>query len=107
MDAVKYLETRKRMSLIGDLSLVHLMEDAVDPEVLVREVERWSASHPLQTRQSVFLEQYPEASISEHGVLLVCPCPISASHRDAHGGCATIGRRCDDCRKEFWMQEVE
>lgn len=76
MDAVKYLETRKRMSLSGDLSLVHLMEDAVDPEVLVGEVERWSASHPLQTRQSVFLEQYPEASISEHGVLLVCPCPI-------------------------------
>lgn len=107
MDAVKYLETRKRMSLSGDLSLVHLMEDAVDPEVLVRDVERWSASHPLKTRQSVFLEQYPEASISEHGVLLVCPCPISASHRNAHGGCATIGRRCDDCRKEFWMQEVE
>ena len=89
MDAVKYLETRKRMSLSGDLSLAHLMEDAVDPEVLVREVERWSASHPLQTRQSVFLEQYPEASLSEHG------------------GCATIGRRCDDCRKEYWMQEVE
>lgn len=75
MDAVKYLETRKRMSLSGDLSLVHLMEDAVDPEVLVREVERWSASHPLETRQSVFLKHYPEASISEHGVLLVCPCP--------------------------------
>ena len=107
MDAVKYLETRKRMSLSGDLSLVHLMEDAVDPEVLVREVERWSASHPLETRQSVFLKQYPEASISEHGVLLVCPCPISASHRNAHGGCATIGRRCDDCRRAFWMQEVE
>lgn len=107
MDAVKYLETRKRMSLSGDLSLVHLMEDAVDPEVLVREVERWSASHPLETRQSVFLKHYPEASISEHGVLLVCPCPISASHRNAHGGCATIGRRCDDCRREFWMQEVE
>lgn len=107
MDAVKYLETRKRMSLSGDLSLAHLMEDAVDPEVLVREVERWSASHPLQTRQSVFLEQYPEASLSEHGVLLVCPCQISASHRNAHGGCATIGRRCDDCRKEYWMQEVE
>lgn len=71
MDAVKYLETRKRMSLIGDLSLVHLMEDAVDPEVLVREVERWSASHPLETRQSVFLKQWPEAKIDKTAV---CGC---------------------------------
>lgn len=58
MDAVKYLEARKRMSLSGDLSLVHLMEDVVDPEVLVKEVERWSASHPIETRQSVFLRMF-------------------------------------------------
>ena len=76
-------------------------------EEVVRLVEEWSAAHPRKTRQSVFLEQYPEASISEHGVLLVCPCPISASHRTANGGCPTISRRCDDCRKEFWSQEVE
>lgn len=73
----------------------------------IKTVEEWSAAHPRKTRQSVFLEQYPEARIGNHGVLLVCPCPISASHRNAAGGCATIGRGCDDCRREFWMQEVE
>lgn len=107
MDAVKYLEARKRMSLSGDLSLVHLMEDAVDPEVLVRDVERWSASHPLETRQSVFLKQWPEARIDKNGCLWVCPVGVSAAYRDANGGCAITGRFCPDCRREFWMQEVE
>lgn len=78
-----------------------------DAERLVQIVEAWAKEHPHKTRQSVFLEQYPEARIGNHGVLLVCPYPISASHRNAGGGCATIGRRCDDCRKEYWMQEVE
>lgn len=78
-----------------------------DADEQVSFLEEWSAAQPHKTRQSVFLEQWPEASINEHGVLLVCPCPISASHRNAHGGCATISRKCDDCRKEFWMQEVE
>ena len=100
MDAVKYLETRKRMSLSGDLSLVHLMEDAVDPEVLVREVERWSASHPLETRQSVFLKQWPNAVIKDDGVLDITPCAVQRSM-------VCNGRSCPDCRREFWMQEVE
>lgn len=107
MDAVKYLETRKRMSLSGDLSLVHLMEDAVDPEVLVREVERWSASHPLETRQSVFLKQYPEAPVGDNGILRACPTLISAKYMDKRGRCDNMGRSCDDCKREFWMQEVE
>lgn len=101
MDAVEYLEARKRMSLSGDLSLVHLMEDAVDPEVLVRDVERWSASHPLQTRQSVFLKQWPEAYIHADGYLDMCPLEVSAAHRDADGCCLTLDRFCPDCRREF------
>ena len=100
MDAVKYLKTRKRMSLSGDLSLVHLMEDAVDPEVLVREVERWSASHPLKTRQSVFLKHWPNAVIRDDGVLDIEPCAVEKSM-------VCSGRACTECCREFWMQEVE
>ncbi len=117
MDAVKFIEERDRMCRFyhhaGDCYQCpakdcecSALEGMVDDNI-VAIVEDWAAAHPRKTRQSVFLEQYPEASISEHGVLLVCPCPISASHRNAHGGCATIGRRCDDCRKEYWLQEVE
>lgn len=111
MDAVKFLQERKRMFLSGDSSLICWMEDgmenSVDPEVLVRNVEQWSAAHPRKTRQSVFLEQWPQASIGDDGVLKVCPCPISESHRNAQGGCVDIHRQCSDCRKEFWGREVE
>lgn len=103
MDAVKYLEARKRMSLSGDLSLVHLMEDAVDPEVLVREVERWSASHPLETRQSVFLKQWPNCMMDDDGAVGMCPRNVDKNYMcdvNRSAGCA-------DCRREFWMQEVE
>ena len=78
-----------------------------DPESAVKVVEEWAAAHPRKTRQSVFLEQYPQASIGGNGVLQVCPCPISESHRNAQGGCVNIHRQCSDCRKEFWGQEVE
>ena len=111
MDAVKFLQERKRMFLSGDSSLICWMEDgmedSVDPEVLVRNVEEWSAAHPRKTRQSVFLKQYPQASIGDDGVLKVCPCPIFESRRNAQGGCFDIHRQCSDCRREFWMQEVE
>lgn len=106
MDAVKFIEERRRMYQLGCIK--HAINDYnTKAETVVAEVEQWSKEHQHKTRQSVFLKQYPEASISEQGVLLVCPCPISASHRNAKGGCATIGRGCDDCRKEYWMQEVE
>lgn len=106
MDAVKFIEEHRRMYKVTGKHLPTLAE-GIPAEDVVKEVEEWSAAHPRKTRQSVFLEHYPEARISTHGVLLVCPCPISASHRNAGGGCATIGRRCDDYRKEYWMQEVE
>lgn len=120
MDAVKFLQERARMcnSFSPDCEGCRADEEKPvmsecymwmfeNPERAVKIVEEWSAAHLRKTRQSVFLEQYPEARIGNHGVLMVCPCPISASHRKADGGCATIDRRCDECRREFWMQEVE
>lgn len=107
MDAVKFLQERNRMFLSGGATPSIGLEDDFDPVMAVEIVEKWSEQHPRRTRQSVFLEQYPEARIGNHGVLLVCPSQISAWHRNADGGCATIGRGCDDCRREFWMQEVE
>ena len=74
---------------------------------VVRVVEEWSAAHPRKTRQSVFLEQYPEARIGDDGVLKVCPFLISASYRNNDGICAAMQRQCSDCRKDFWGQEVE
>ena len=76
-------------------------------EEIVELVEVWSAAHPRKTRQSVFLEQYPEARIDADGVLYVWPGPIFHSHRLEGGGCRNVHKKCRDCRREFWLQEIE
>lgn len=76
-------------------------------EDVVKEVEEWSAEHPRKTRQSVFLEQWPEAFLDEYGILLFCPRYISAAYRNGDGSCENLEKRCKDCRIKFWMQEVE
>ena len=76
-------------------------------EEVVQLVEEWSAAHPVKTRQSVFLEQYPKAIVGDDGVLRVCPSPIFPSARNANNGCVRPNSTCSECRREFWMQEVE
>lgn len=78
-----------------------------DFESLVKAVEAWSAEHPRKTRQSEFLKQWTEAQLDEDGVLKVCPALISAAYSNEDGGCVDLCRTCVDCRREFWMQEVE
>lgn len=108
MDAVKFVEERRRMfAVTGENPKYSLFNMSTCAEDVVKEVEQWSAAHPRKTRQSVFLEQYPEARIGDDGVLHVDPCSISASHRNVSGSCATMRRECKDCRREFWIQEVE
>lgn len=118
MDAVKFIKERDRMCRFyhhaGDCYQCpakdcecSALEGMVDDDNIVTIVEEWSAAHPRKTRQSVFLEQYPEARIGDNGVLQIYPCSISASHRNARGNCVTMGHKCPDCRREFWMQEVE
>lgn len=116
MDAVEFLRERKRMCdsredcdgcpLAEDKCIVSSVCDE-DYKKIVAAIEQWSKEHPLKTRQSVFLEKYPEARIGDDGVLQIHPCLISALHRNARGNCATMGRECSDCRREFWGQEVE
>lgn len=118
MDAVKFIEGHKKLCgsyatcsgcpandndnrckfsvTVGD-------EAAKQVELL----EEWSAAHPRKTRQSVFLEQWPEAKIDNDGCLSVCPYNVSAAHRDKYGRCVVRGKSCYECRREFWMQEVE
>lgn len=116
MDAVEFIRERNRMcrafgkSCDGCPAVYEngwgCDDDAWD-EKLVDTVEKWSAAHPHKTRQSVFLEQWPEAYVPEDGYLDMCPLELSAAHRDADGCCSIFDRLCPDCRREFWMQEVE
>lgn len=105
MDAVKFIEERRRMNR-HNAGRYAVLFGGMDAAELVKETEEWSAAHPRKTRQSVFLEQYPEAEKGKHGsLILLCPKRISADYRDRYESCG--GRLCSDCLREFWMQEVE
>ena len=101
MDAVKFIEERNRMC--GTMSEVW----GVDAVQIVKNTEEWAAAHPRKTRQSIFLELYPETVLDGNDVITICPVALSKSHRSNSGGCKNPDNRCNDCRREFWMQEVE
>lgn len=120
MDAVKFLQERARMcnSFSPDCEGCRVDEEKPvisecyrwmfeNPERSVKIVEEWSAAHPRKTRQSVFLVQYPHTMLDKSGVVQLCPKHISATHRDSNGECATPEIMCEDCRRGFWLQEVE
>ena len=87
---------------------VPTLSEWVPAEDIVKEVEEWSAAHPRKTRQDVFLEQWPEAVLTEDGVISICPITVSAAYRNKTGGCTSPTRpQCDVCCRKFWMQEVE
>lgn len=106
MDAVKFIEEHRRMYKVTGKHLPTLAE-GIPAEDVVKEVEEWSAAHPRKTRKSVFLEQYPEALVLDGGTLSACPVLFYSEYRNAYGGCASPYGSCADCRREFWMQEVE
>ena len=106
MDAVKLIEEHRRMYKVTGKHLPTLAE-GIPAEDVVKEVEEWAAAHPRKTRKSVFLEQYPEALVFDGGTLSACPVLFSFGYRNAYGGCASPYGSCADCRREFWMQEVE
>lgn len=118
MDAVEFLKERKRLCEVyfekteckecplenmGCWTVDFCADDSCEKVIAI--VEQWSKEHPRKTRQSVFLEQWPETEIDQYGYLMVCPKRISADCRIRYGNCAN--RVCSDCHREFWGQEVE
>ena len=116
MDAVKFIEERNRMcKSFGDrctgcpasdackneLCCAFDLGSTLDVTAQVAIVEKWSAAHPRKTRQSVFLEQYPDADLST-GTVNVC-------QNSLYEGKCDFDRyqNCLSCKREFWSQEVE
>lgn len=121
MDALKFIEERNRMcdrywQADGDCDgcpLVYTrecneMRNMVDDSgkavgQVVEIVEKWSREHPRKTRQDVFLEQWPNCMMGDDGIVGMCPRNIDKMY------VCNLSRsgECTDCRREFWMQEVE
>ena len=73
-------------------------------EEMISIVEQWAKDHqvkPIKTRQSEFLKRFPDASVSD-GTLDIRPCIIEKSVK-----CIALeGKDCDNCRREYWLEEV-
>lgn len=71
-------------------------------EETVSKVEQWAKDHPVKTRQSEFLKKFQDAKIGKDGVLIIYPCAVEK--RLSRTKCG--GMFCDDCRREYWLEEV-
>lgn len=116
MDVLEFLRERRRLcnsyeNCVGcplaDRFCDRDVKSDEDRKSEISTVEQWSKDHPRKTRQSVFMERYPESIVGDSGVLRICPRYISAAHRDGDGCCKEPAIKCVDCCCEFWMQEVE
>lgn len=119
MDALEFLKERKRLCTsyehcIGcpleefSCALNTVADYDEEYKQVIAAVEQWLKEHPRKTRQSVFLEQYPDAIISDDELPEVAPCQLYAGliHGESVEECENRGL-CDICRREFWLQEVE
>lgn len=119
MDAMKFLSEAKRMcNNAGPCETCDAVQfcgftpefpkdfGTVDQmQKMVKLVEKWAEEHPCKTRQSEFLKQWPTAKINPLiGTVDISPCNLDKSLLDE---CREHGHDCYDCRRKYWLQEVE
>lgn len=118
MDAVKYFKEKGRMSDFCSMvcedcplnfknnkkRLLCTEFESKSPEEAIAIVEQWVKEHPVKTRQDEFLELFPNADIDKEGVLTVIPCHIDKGIKKIY--CQALNG-CIECRKAYWLSEVE
>lgn len=115
MDAMKFLSEAKRMcENAGPCDTCDANEfcgftpefprdfGAVDQmQKMVKLVEKWAEEH-RKTRQSEFLKQWPNAKMNQDTETVdILPCCLDKSMMDTCYG------NCYDCRRKYWLKEVE
>lgn len=116
MDAVEYLKTLQRMCRSNIECTTCTIYKVIGrgcgsfsagSEKLVStitSVENWAKEHPARTRQSVFLERYPNATIDEYGSIGICPAVIEGKNCNELSDGTSC---CKECRSNYWSQEVQ
>ena len=106
MDAVEFIKQVRRMGKQKGEAICFKLEEK-DTEI-VEQVEQWAKEHPVKTRQSEFLKQWPDAEISDDGLPSIAPCQLNVLfiHGKAQKDCEDRGV-CNKCRRDFWLKEIE
>lgn len=112
MDAVKFFEERNRMCrFYNDCNECPAKEKkcechditTMNYDSIVHIVKEWSDANPRKTRQSVLLELFPNVKLDGDGIVDIDSCKIDESGAKL----CPKNHSCADCRREFWLQEVE
>ena len=103
MDAIRYLEIKKRMCEEGcskcplasqnnDENVLCVYYENKYPTKAIEIVEKWAEEHPQKTILMDFLEKFPKAKLGEDGVPYYC-CPSKLGYEDEKNcrDCACIG----------------
>lgn len=111
MTAVDFLRTASRMCQTYESCFdgcpMHsencdLMSTPIDKtEKIVQIVEQWDKDHPVKRRQSELLKMFPNADMRDNSVNI---CPMKVNN---HFQCDAPYTACAECRKKYWLEEVE
>lgn len=81
------------MARFGDYSVENIEET-------ISKVEEWAKEHPVKTRQSEFLKQFPNATL-HRDVISIPPCSMEKEIKE---NC--LKSDCYECRRDYWLTEV-
>lgn len=119
MDAVEFLKAKIRMcSNMDSCTSCGLYKEHTDcdkrcfrhPDEAVAVVEKWAAEHPVKTRQSEFLKNYPYAYKLD--TIQICPSMVDYDLFE----CGIYNCRsakfehsevCHECMRNYWLKEME
>lgn len=110
MDAVEYVKQRNRMCNYYvncsecPMGQYKVCASIVGIPKLIPIVEQWAKEHPVKTRQSEFLKMFPNAE-KNNGVLNFCPQRFGYFRIDRK--CCKSATECTECKREFWLKEIE
>ena len=65
----------------------------------------WCKEHPVETRQDRFLKMFPNAWLDDNKMLDLCPKRVDKNYTHKNQQC--IDTDCDDCKKAYWLAEVD
>ena len=120
MEALEYLREQKRMcNSYENCDGCPAWDDSckLDPgeyleceeDEKLKIVNEWSVSHSIKTRQSKFLEMFPNASVITNGTLGICPKSLDKDrncfYSTDYGNSKFVD--CLGCRNQFWLEEVD
>lgn len=105
MDALEFLKEERRMCNSFDIGCV-ILDVALFPKKRMKSL-REKLPSLSKTRQSVFLEQFPNVRFDINGIIDISPCQVDQKQYPLNGKDRCRFQSCFDCRREFWMQEVE